>query len=196
MRYIGIDYSFNSPSACVHDGATWDFKNCQFFFLTGSSKIAPTYLNGAIESELIKPYSTDTERFLKNAHAFKNFIKPTHDDLITIEGYAFGATGSRIFQIGEASGILKTLLIHSMTGELINNGRSLETVPPMSVKKFASGKGNADKQLMFDSFVTETGIDLVNVFGMKKLGNPVHDIIDAYWICKFGYTKHMHMSPK
>ena len=54
------------------------------------------------------------------------------------------------------------------------------------VKKYASGKGNADKQLMYDSFVKHTGVDLMKIFDMNKLNNPVTDIIDSYYIAKVG----------
>ena len=54
------------------------------------------------------------------------------------------------------------------------------------VKKYASGKGNADKQLMYDSFKKHTGVDLMKMFDMNKLNNPVTDIIDSYYIAKVG----------
>ena len=49
-----------------------------------------------------------------------------------------------------------------------------------------SGKGNADKQLMYDSFTKHTGVDLMKMFDMNKLNNPVTDIIDSYYIAKVG----------
>ena len=62
-----------------------------------------------------------------------------------------------------------------------------DTVVPSVVKKFASGKGNADKQLMYDSFKEHTEQDLLKLFDMGKLNNPVTDIIDSYYIAKVGY---------
>ena len=61
-----------------------------------------------------------------------------------------------------------------------------ETIVPSVVKKFASGKGNADKQLMYDSFKKETNINLMNLFEQEKLNNPVTDIVDSYYIAKVG----------
>ena len=62
-----------------------------------------------------------------------------------------------------------------------------DTIVPSVVKKHASGKGNADKQLMYDSFLNHTGADLLKAFDMGKLNNPVTDIVDSYYIAKVGY---------
>ena len=62
-----------------------------------------------------------------------------------------------------------------------------DTIVPSVVKKYASGKGNADKQLMYDSFKKHTKIDLMKMFDMEKLNNPVTDIVDSYYIAKVGY---------
>ena len=62
-----------------------------------------------------------------------------------------------------------------------------ELVSPSSIKKFASGKGNANKDLMFSSFLEETSINLQEELQIKsqKIGNPVSDIVDSYYICKY-----------
>ena len=62
-----------------------------------------------------------------------------------------------------------------------------DTIVPSVVKKYASGKGNADKQLMYDSFKEHTKQDLLKLFDMGKLNNPVTDIVDSYYIAKVGY---------
>ena len=80
-------------------------------------------------------------------------------DQIGIENYAYNATG-RVFNIAENTGVLK---------------------------KFGSGKGNASKDLMYESFLKETGVNLIYELNMKQLGNPATDIVDAYYICKLLY---------
>ena len=62
-----------------------------------------------------------------------------------------------------------------------------ELISPSSIKKFASGKGNANKELMFSSFLEETSINLQEELQIKsqKIGNPVSDIVDSYYICKY-----------
>ena len=99
---------------------------------------------------------------------------------IFIEGYSFGSKGQAIFQIAENCGILKYRLDYEK--DFI-----YDTIVPSVVKKFASGKGNADKEKMYDSFKKETKIDLKKIFDMEKLNNPVTDIIDSYYIARCGY---------
>jgi hypothetical protein len=40
---------------------------------------------------------------------------------------------------------------------------------------------------MYDSFKEHTKKDLMKIFDMEKLNNPVTDIIDSYYIAKVGY---------
>ena len=51
----------------------------------------------------------------------------------------------------------------------------------------ATGKGNADKDMMYEAFVKETNIDLKQIFDTEKVGNPISDIADSYFIQKVGY---------
>ena len=57
---------------------------------------------------------------------------------------------------------------------------------PSVIKKFATGKGNADKQMMYDSFVQDTGSPLRMTItpDKKEISSPVSDIVDSYFICK------------
>jgi hypothetical protein len=54
------------------------------------------------------------------------------------------------------------------------------------IKKYATGKGNADKQMMYDSFVQDTGspLRLTLTPDKKEITSPVSDIVDSYFICK------------
>ena len=54
------------------------------------------------------------------------------------------------------------------------------------VKKNATGKGNSDKLKMYEQFVKDTNVDLVKEFDQTKLNNPVTDIVDSYYIAKYG----------
>ena len=40
---------------------------------------------------------------------------------------------------------------------------------------------------MYEAFVKETGIDLKQIFDTEKVGNPISDIADSYFIQKVGY---------
>jgi hypothetical protein len=58
-------------------------------------------------------------------------------------------------------------------------------VEPSKSKKHATGKGNADKALMYETFSKETNTDLLLSFGQKTLSNPITDIVDSYYILKY-----------
>ena len=58
---------------------------------------------------------------------------------------------------------------------------------PSEIKKFATGKGNANKMLMYEAFLEETGDDLALLFGIDTYNgeSPVSDIVDSYYIAKY-----------
>ena len=85
--------------------------------------------------------------------------------------------GQAIFQIAENCGILKfRLKITNMT-----------VCHLVLLKKFATGKGNANKELMYEQFCKDTKTDLMKMMDMQTLSNPVTDIVDAYYIARCGY---------
>src|SRR5438105_837781 len=53
-------------------------------------------------------------------------------------------------------------------------------------KKFATGKGNAKKEQMYEAITQDQGLDLSKLMGQEgKLASPVTDVIDAYYIAKY-----------
>jgi Holliday junction resolvasome RuvABC endonuclease subunit len=61
-------------------------------------------------------------------------------DLVVIEGYSFGSKGSSIFNIAELGGGVRLLLYRL--------GLPFVEVPPSTLKKWATGKGNCGKDEM------------------------------------------------
>jgi len=180
-KIIGIDYSLTSPAICIAD-ESFDFSKCEFYYLTSKKKhLGKVYKN--ITGDEHKEYNDPIERFtnisdwvFKSIHTLSN----VHQGMeIYIEGYSYGSKGQAIFQIAENCGILK----HRLSERKLTYG----IVVPSVVKKMATGKGNADKEKMYEQFTKDTKIDLKKVFDMNKLNNPVTDIIDSYYIAKSGY---------
>ena len=70
------------------------------------------------------------------------------------------------------------------------NKLKFQTFPPTVIKKFATGKGNANKELMYEAFKYEllTPNDLKEQLTpkAKKIINPISDIVDSYFIAKAG----------
>ena len=177
---VGLDYSLNSPAICIA-GDDFDFDKCSFHFLTSKKKHIGKFGKNIFGYE-IKDYKTPIERFTNISTWALDIIHKHKTDTakVFIEGYSFGSKGQAVFQIAENCGILKYRL--QLSPSIL-----YDTVVPSVVKKFASGKGNADKQLMYDSFSKHTKQDLLKIFDMGKLNNPVTDIVDSYYIAKVGY---------
>jgi hypothetical protein len=180
---VGVDYSMASPAICVHsDECTkpFSFHNCRFFFLTSRKRhLFPNqYFFGSSHEE----YSCSEERYNRLSDWAIDKINPAAK--IFLEGYAFGAKG-QIFNIGENTHSLKHK-IWKLKNYIPN---SYVTFAPGIIKKFATGKGNANKILMYDAFIAETSINLSNLFGVKPGASPISDIVDAYYICKLGYNQ-------
>ena len=187
MRIAGIDYSMTSPALCTHIGERWDFNNCSFYFLTKTKRLARKHLSGMIHGSLLKEYKCQEERFDMISHwAMKRIMSFDH---VMLEGYAFAATG-RVFDVAENTGILK----HKLWG----SNTKFDTVTPPQVKKFATGSGSATKDKMHDAWFKETGINLHEEMTPRreKVGNPVSDIVDAYFICKYLYFETLDLLPR
>ena len=174
---VGIDYSLTSPAVCINNEGEY-----MFYYLTSKKKYIGQMSKNIIGFEH-QEYDTPIKRFSQISDwAINTFNRLTYDlkNLkVFIEGYSFGSKGQAIFQIAENCGILKYRL------QQLN--LSYDTVVPSVVKKGATGKGNADKDMMYEAFLKETKIDLKKIFDTDKVGNPVSDIADSYFIQKVGY---------
>ena len=168
---VGIDYSLTSPCVCVNDG-----KKIMFYYLTKKKKHLGKIADNIIGEEH-REYNTPIERFSNISTWVMSKLPKSLK--VYIEGYSYGSKGQALFQIAENCGILKY--------RLQEQNISYDTVVPSVVKKGATGKGNADKDMMYEAFNKETKIDLKKLFDTDKVGNPISDIADSYFIQKVGY---------
>lgn len=171
---VGIDYSLTSPAICINNG------NLMFFYLTNKKKWI-----GQMSEDIIgyehKEWTDPIQRFKQISDFALDIISPLINPKVYIEGYSFGSKGQGLFQIAENCGILKY--------RLMENKIPYDTVVPSVVKKGATGKGNADKDMMYEAFKKETKLDLKKIFDTEKVGNPISDIADSYFIQKIGSEK-------
>ena len=79
-----------------------------------------------------------------------SYDEPTH---IGLEGYAMGAKG-RVFDIAELGGIMKLLFL--------SEGFPIVLIPPMSLKVYACGKGNAKKEFVMKEIKARWGRSFVS----------------------------------
>ena len=89
--------------------------------------------------------------------------------LVATEGYAFNARGRGV-HLGELGGVLRRMLFRQ--------GTPLYAVPPASVKKFATGRGNASKE----------DVLMAAAHSLGYAGSSDHES-DALWILTFAMVK-------
>jgi len=186
LKIAGIDYSLCSPAITVHSGDGFSLSQCKSHYLTETKKHATVYTASGLycrgwdypEWEVYE-FGRGEDRYDKISNWALELVKDC--DLVYMEDYALGAKG-KVFNLGENGGLLKW--------KMWKAGVPFHLVGPTVVKKFASGKGNADKDMMYDAFVKETGANLQKEISpdSKKVASPVSDIVDSYFICKYGYS--------
>jgi hypothetical protein len=179
LTLIGIDYSLTCPAVCVAN--TKSVTENYFYFLHNTAKY-----HGQLEEPLKilgdphDEYLTDQQRYENIASWVMNILAPMDKEnvYILIEDYAFAAKG-RVFNLAENCGLLKYLLY--------KDGWKFSTIAPTVIKKHATGKGNANKELMYACFHDQTGIDLVNIYSApgRRLDSPITDIVDAYYLTQW-----------
>jgi Holliday junction resolvasome RuvABC endonuclease subunit len=175
----GIDYSTTSPCICIFkkDG-TINPIDCNFSFFA-LDKWRPRWAT----LQNVNCYKLPKDLKLIDKYIF--LADWTIEALrwhngrvekVILEDYSYGSTG-RVFNIAENVGILKL--------KLKQNGFRYETVPPTVIKKFATGKGNSNKEAMLESWKAEPD----NFELVQENGNPATDIVDSYYLCKYGVTQ-------
>ena len=170
---VGVDYSITCPCLCLFDERKdFKFSNCFFYYLTNTKKFADKIAPN-ITGESFQDYVADVDRFDSISDWAINLCIGASD--VAIEGYSFGSKG-RVFNLAENMGIFKH--------KLYKAGVPLTVIEPSKAKKLATGKGNADKQAMYEAFSEETKTNLLITFDQKSLSNPVTDIVDSYYILK------------
>lgn len=92
------------------------------------------------------------------------------DCLVFIEHYAFGARGTAMISLGELGGVIR-LGLHDW-------GIPYIEIPPTQAKKFVTGKGNVNKNIVLKEMLKRFGEDLdddniADATGLMYLGRAV-----------------------
>lgn len=178
--YIGIDYSYTSPSVCILGE---DFRSSQFYFMNSVKKVCIKYNNYEGTRLVKEDFLHDVQRydFVSNwaMSKIKQHYKPG-ETKIFMEGFAFGSTTGLVFNIAENGGTLKFKL-HKELGEYPT------LIAPTSAKKFFTGSGKCGKDGMVMALWKNEGVNVMKDLGLDgKVRSPVHDIVDSYAIAKMG----------
>lgn len=178
----GVDYSYTSPAVCIHTGDTWSIGNCVFYYMVPKDK--HLVVTNQLKGVLYPTWDTTEQRFDNLAKWSIDIFNSHKVSFVIIEGYSYGSSSSRLFQIAENGGTLKQMIW--------KENIPFAVTPPTVIKKMATTKGNANKEKMWDSFIEETGLNLFNILGQeeKKNWNPVSDMVDAYYLAKHAFNQY------
>ena len=167
----GIDASINGSAIAFEDGS---------YHLHSQTK----YLTENITTPDLTAYKTPKSKRAESN--LKRFHESTEDLLaiiigrgvskVAIEDYAYSATG-QVFNIGEFVGLLKHKLFMA--------GIEIEVFAPTAVKKIFTGKGNASKVKMVDTYFKKYPNSIIEKYikekgiESKRYESPVNDLVDA-----------------
>lgn len=161
------------------------FENCDVYFLAKGKKFLQRF--GNIHGMELPNTDNQQARFDQISQwVISTLGRYDQIDYVAIEGYAYAATG-RVFEIGENTGLLKHKLFKTF--------QRFEVFAPLEIKKFAAGSGKASKQVLEQAFEQQGGPKIRTILNQTdKQWNPSSDIIDSYFICKYGVTKWQNLS--
>ena len=158
MRILGIDQSYTS---------------CGLVLLNEEGTI--------LNSDLFK--ADKSKDRIAQAHQISTMIgsfcllhEPTH---IYIEGLAFGMMGN---VTRDLAGLQFVIINHLRYRH--GYDEKVEIIPPTTLKKFATGKGNSKKEILYE-MLPENVKTYIDDLGVKKTTGR-YDMTDAYYLAKYG----------
>lgn len=178
MIYAGIDYSLNCPAMCIYNSDDGEFthQNCRYYFnqnhlsqkeqlLRKSWDISNIYPNTQFSIEDYIP------RYIVLADWFISILVLEDVKIVAMEDYALGAQG-KVFNIAECTMILKQYMYMI--------GLEVKRYSPKLVKKYFTGNGNANKDLMVATYNSKYNVDIQKILCKTNSDSPVSDIVDSH----------------
>ncbi len=187
--YIGIDPSINSTGICIH---RYDDNNTlidiRFFIIKPNKLKKKEQLINISNFSFILYEKTDISKIpeyhLQEFEKTKNLINLAdkileviskyinEDTVIVMEGVSYGSSlrTKSIFDLAGLNYLIRNKILQYNTGKLL-------ICPPTEIKKFAAGKGNAQKDIISTGFVI--------LFPEFEEIDKIDDLADAYYMSKF-----------
>lgn len=215
MVFIGIDFSLTSAGVCIreNDKLTWlnfanniKIDNKPFEHHRIIQEFDNVYIGNYERIVPKTDYSDICAYKLRNAVLLANTLIPElfvniqnkeSEVKIAFEGFAYGSKGNSFIDL-----ILYNTIVKQKIKEFF--GTDIITYAPTEIKKYFSGKGNAGKDLMFESFINSEdkilkdskirkycqSLELkTDKKGKLIIPKPFDDLIDAYAISKKLYLE-------
>lgn len=185
MVTIGLDLSINSTGVCIYDTSRLQ----SFYYIISPKFTKKASANGNAHLALIQyekttvdsklDYSVKEELKTYNIYNIVQYIKyilrTWKPDVVTIEGVSFGSTGSAA--LIDLSGLNYMVRMACIEAEVPN----VFIVSPTQNKKFATGNGSAEKDVMISAW-QKLEKHMIGVEQYIK----VDDIADAYFMARYG----------
>lgn len=137
----------------------------------------------------IRPRDTGVARLRMIRDRVLADVEVIAPDLVVIEGYAFGRV-NRAHKLGELGGVVRVALTE--------HGVRWVDLPPATLKKFAAGKGNADKGAVLAAAIRRLGYSgssndeadalFLAHAGHVLLGRPLVDLPQAHLAALAAHT--------
>lgn len=191
---IGIDYSILSPAICIYNyeniDEEWNWRNCDFYFFSKKVKELTIFSRfPGLYAYPLLPRTEDIKFFgdLGWWTIIQIGAMGSEHKKVFMEDYSYSASG-KITKLAECTGILKH--------QLYKKGYDYTLISPQDIKKCATGKGNASKEGMMEAWNVDTenfNLKELLIESPKSL-SPSSDIIDSYFITKFGFLNNTTMS--
>ena len=195
--YVGIDYGMRNPAMVAYhttaDVLRWYYMSTEKSKLKSDSNLFSAHIPVVVTSEedIAAGSIDDTfDRYNLISDWFMKTIDVLRPKYVFLEGFSLGSQG-KVFSIAENTAILKQ--------KLYEKNYSVSVCPPTVVNKFATGFGNASKQMMKEQFLRPHSIAnkkmLIEkrVFDLHKVAHykesPFTDLIDAYYVLKQGMDR-------
>lgn len=163
MILAGIDQSLTGTGITINTNGKYQY-----------------YLLESVKEESEAPSIEYTRRLMSIRDDIRGILKFHKVEAVAIEGMSFGSKGRVIFELGGLS--------HMCRAMLIEEGIKFIVSPPTVVKKYWTGKGNANKQLMIEqAYDRNCNIDIMKNYGTKKDPDDRFDdnVVDSRALCDF-----------
>lgn len=193
MVSAGIDPSINSTGVCIMECAGTIESIKTFYYIVGNKPKKSTAnfidsnqdkfgyidygkVDASKEKEYYKKELLKTENILKSAEALNDILTCACPDIAVMEGVSYGSTsGASIVDLAGLNFVYRTVLIDNVCDDMV-------IASPMEIKKFATGNGGVDKDIMIRVWSLCEKLDI-------DPKAKVDDLADAYFMALYGVCK-------
>ena len=177
MKIIGLDLSINSTGICINNNGKYKY----FIICSKMTKKMKEFDNKYVklieynkqlsDGDYSEKEAIKTSNIYSIIQELKTIIKKEKPDKCHIEGISYGSTGSAA--LVDLSGL--NFMVRQM---LLDLNIPFKIISPTSNKKFAVGNGQAEKDVIIDSWFRLQP-------HLKGIDIKVDDIADAYFLSNY-----------